>query len=55
MALKHTQIYAPASLVNSTGKLIFLIHNIFTMNEIQAMIADDQWMDTFGKPAKRYV
>jgi hypothetical protein len=39
MALKHTLISVAALLVDPTGELIFLTHNIFTVDEIQAMIA----------------
>jgi hypothetical protein len=42
MSVDHTKIYAPSLLVDLSEKLIFLINNIFTTNELQTMIAETQ-------------
>jgi hypothetical protein len=33
----HTQIYAPASLVDPSGELVFVTNNIFTPAELTCM------------------
>jgi hypothetical protein len=42
MALNYTQISAPALVINLIYELIYLTHNIFTMNEIQAITVETE-------------
>jgi hypothetical protein len=55
MALNYTQISISTSLVDPIGELIFLTHNIFTVDEVQAMTIEAEWLNTFSKPTKRGV
>ena len=54
MVLNYIQIFALA-LMDTTSEFIFLIHNIFIVNEIQTMTAEAKWLNIFGKPTKRGV
>ena len=53
MVTKYNKIFVSVSLIDWTGKLIFLTKNIFTKNEILTMTIEAKWLDMFAIPIKR--
>jgi hypothetical protein len=45
MCVNHTQIYAPASLVDPCGELVFVTNNIFIPAKLTRMTEEAKWLD----------
>jgi hypothetical protein len=52
MCVDHTQIYVPASLIDSSGELVFVTNNIFTLVELTRMTKAAKWLDANEKSTK---
>jgi hypothetical protein len=55
MCVDHTQIYVPASLIDSSGELVFVTNNIFIPAESIRLTEEAKWLDANGKSTKRRI
>jgi hypothetical protein len=55
MAVRHDELFAPTSLIDPTGELIYLTNNVFTPLELKTITKEAQWLESHAKSTKRGV
>lgn len=53
MRAHHDEVFAPASLVDPTGELVYLTNGVFTPLELDFISKEAHWLEKHAKPTRR--
>lgn len=55
MGAHHAEVFAPTSLVDPTGELVYLTNGVFTPLELDFITEEARWLESYAKPTQRGV